>query len=110
MEVRNMKQAIIAAFFVIPLLGASRQSGGDGEATFQQRCVLCHGPDGKAQTDMGKKLEAADLTSSTVQQTSEPELVKIVKKGKGKMPSFDDKLSNDQIKAVVAYVKGLGKH
>ncbi len=89
-----------AAFFL---------AGPAGQEIFQQKCILCHGQDGKAQTDMGKKVEAADLTSSNVQQLSASEMTKIVKSGKGKMPSFDEKLSNDQIKAVVGYVRTLGQ-
>jgi cytochrome c6 len=81
----------------------------DGQAIFQQACVGCHGPDGKAATDTGKRLQAADLTASDIQQKSDSELAKTVKSGKGKMPAWEGKLSDDEIKAVVGYVKELGK-
>ena len=58
---------------------------------------------------MGKKVKAADFTSAEVQAASEGQLSKIVKQGKDKMPSFDDKLSEDEIRAVVRSVKALGK-
>jgi cytochrome c6 len=92
------------------LPGASaKDKDSDGSATFQENCAGCHGPDGRAQTEVGKKVHAADLTAADVQQRSVSELAKFVKTGKGKMPAFQDKLSDDEIRAVVAYVKGLGK-
>jgi mono/diheme cytochrome c family protein len=80
-----------------------------GETIFHDMCSPCHGPDGRGEIDLGKKLHAADLTSSAVQSMSESELFAIVKSGKGKMPSFNGKLSDGDIKAVVSYVKQLGK-
>jgi mono/diheme cytochrome c family protein len=103
MKISNL--AIIATVFLTPILGQAQK----GAATFQEQCVGCHGPDGRAQTDMGKTMHAADLTSSAVQKQSESQLSKIVKNGKGKMPSFDGKLSDDEIGGVVTYVKSLGK-
>ncbi|HLJ49913.1 MAG TPA: cytochrome c [Bryobacteraceae bacterium] len=80
-----------------------------GAATFSQQCASCHGADGKAQTTTGKQLNAADLTSSSVQQMSDAQIAKVVKHGNGKMPPVGENLSDDEIKAVVAYVKQLGK-
>jgi mono/diheme cytochrome c family protein len=97
---------------IIPILmpfSVPAQNNPDGAAIFQEQCIGCHGPDGRAQTDMGKKVKAADLTSGDVQKANSSSLEKIVKSGKDKMPSFDGKLSDDEIKSVVAYVKQLGK-
>ena len=69
----------------------------------------CHGPDGRAQTETGKKVGAADLTSDTVQQLSESQLMKIVQDGKAKMPAFEGKLRDDEIRAVIAHIKELAK-
>jgi cytochrome c6 len=102
--------AILALFLAAPLLShAQKSKAGDGEAIFQQQCAGCHGPDGKAQTDTGKSLHAADLTAADAQGRSEAQLAAFIKKGKGKMPSFDGKLSDDDLQAVAAYIKTLGK-
>ena len=100
MKISNL--AVIAVFLA-PILGLAQK----GAATFQDQCVGCHGPDGRAQTDMGKTMHAADLTSSGVQKQSDSQLSKVIKNGKGKMPSFDGKLSDDEIGEVVTYVKSL---
>jgi mono/diheme cytochrome c family protein len=107
MRISNI--TVITMLFVTPLLSYAQNGKGDkGEATFQQ-CAGCHGPDGRAQTDMGKQLHAADLTSDAVQRQSDSQLSKTIKSGKGKMPAFDGKLSDDEIRAVVGHVKDLGK-
>jgi mono/diheme cytochrome c family protein len=82
---------------------------GTGSEVFQGQCIGCHGPDGRAQTETGKKVGAADLTSDSVQQETDSNLSKIVEDGKGKMPAFKGKLGDDEIKAVIAYVRELAK-
>ena len=106
-----LNTSIVIAFAVAaPSFGQSdNKNAGKGQEIFQEQCVGCHGPDGHAQTDMGKKLGAADLTSDPVQHQSDSQLEKVVKGGKKKMPSFDEKLSDDDIHAVIAYVRQLGK-
>jgi mono/diheme cytochrome c family protein len=44
-----------------------------------------------------------------VQKQSDDELATIISKGKSKMPSFDRKLSKDQIADVVKYIRSLKK-
>jgi cytochrome c6 len=101
-------------FFLIPLItssallfAADKNTG--GAEIFNQMCVGCHGPDGKSQTDMGKQVQAADLTSTAIQKLTDSSLSRVVENGKEKMPAFKDKLSSDEIKSVVAYVRQLPK-
>ena len=82
----------------------------EGDAIFQELCVSCHGNDGRADTEMGKSVKAADLTSSEVQQQSDAELARVLRTGQRQMPAFGDKLSDDEIKAVIGYVRHLGKN
>jgi cytochrome c6 len=96
--------------FLTPILAqSSKGPDSKGEALFQEQCIGCHGPDGRAQTELGKKLGAADLTSDAIRQQPDAELAKIVKDGKGKMPTFDKKLSDDEIRGVITYVRQLAK-
>ena len=77
----------------------------DGAATYKVKCAACHGPDGKGQTPVGKNLKLKDLGSPEVQKLSDAELTKQLTEGKGKMPP--SKLPADDIKAVIAFVRGL---
>jgi mono/diheme cytochrome c family protein len=89
------------------LYAADKNTG--GAEIFNQMCVGCHGPDGKSQTDMGKQVHAADLTSTAVQKLTDSSLSRIVENGKEKMPAFQDKLSSAEIKSVIAYIRQLAK-
>jgi cbb3-type cytochrome c oxidase subunit III len=108
---RLLTVSIIIVFAVaVPSFAQSdNKNAGKGQEIFQEQCVGCHGPDGHAQTDMGKKVGAADLTSDAVQHQSDSQLEKVVKNGKKKMPSFGEKLSEDDIHGLIAYVRQLGK-
>ncbi len=71
-------------------------------------CAFCHGEDGKAKTDEGKKNGARDLTNAKWQETvSDERLFHSITKGRGKMPTFEKKLSPDEIRALVREVRSL---
>src|SRR5512140_3020070 len=77
-------------------------------AAWEMHCVVCHGPDGKANTEEGKKKMARNLTDARWQATvSDGRLEGSIKRGRDKMPSFGKKLTEAQIKALVAEVRTL---
>src|SRR5215467_16222118 len=75
-----------------------------GKAIFASKCALCHGPDGKGDTSIGKSLKIADLHSTDVQKLSDEELKTVVTNGKNKMPPFKGKLTDAQILQVISYI------
>ena len=93
----------IAAALAASFLLAGAAQAADGKALFGSKCAVCHGPDGKGQSAMGKKLGVKDLT---VTKLSAVDIEATIKKGKGKMTPFEGKLSAEEIKAVGAFVKG----
>jgi cbb3-type cytochrome c oxidase subunit III len=107
-----MRTPIVLTIVSLVLMAAPSpaQKAREGGAIFQELCVGCHGTDGRGETEIGKKVKAADLTSSETQQQSDAELTKVVKTGQKKMPAFGDKLGDDEIKAVMAYVRKLGNN
>ena len=107
---RTINCWLTAALIAIPMFAAPQKGkSARGEEIFQEQCSGCHGPDGRAQTEMAKKVQAADLTSDAVRSMSASQIAKQVHQGKGKMPPFEGKLSDAEIHDVVAYVQGLGK-
>jgi cytochrome c len=79
---------------------------------YQQRCMVCHGADGKGQTKKGRQLKAKDFTRPKFQEhTTDKEIVDAITDGipKHKMPAFKDKLSPEEIQALVGYVRAFGK-
>lgn len=81
-----------------------------GKTTFEDNCSVCHDEDGSGNTPIGMSLMIPDLRSDDVQKLSDQALIDIVTNGKDPMPSFKDKLSADEIKGVVGYVRVLGKN
>jgi mono/diheme cytochrome c family protein len=105
-----MKTFMKAALSVLTFaLMFSTWSFADGGADFKAKCAMCHGADGKGDTAMGKTLKLRDLGSADVQGQSDADLIKTVTDGKGKMPKYDGKLTADQIKDVVKFIRTL-KH
>ena len=81
--------------------------GADGATLWAQHCASCHGKDGSGNTTMGKKLGVKDYSKD--QGFSDAEATNVIKNGKGKMKSYKDKLSDADVKALVAYVRSLKK-
>ena len=81
--------------------------GADAGALWAQHCASCHGKDGSGSTTMGKKLALKDYTKE--QGFSDAEAANVIKNGKGKMKGYKDKLSDADVKALVAYVRSLKK-
>jgi mono/diheme cytochrome c family protein len=98
-----LKLAVICTLTVaMPVL--AQNTGAD---IFKAKCQMCHGPDGTASTPAGKALKAASFKSPVLIKTPDADLIAAVKNGKGKMPAFAGKLTDDQIKAAIAYVRTL---
>ena len=77
---------------------------------FKQRCVKCHGSDGTGNTPDGQIAGATNLTDPEWQQrVDDKRLVTSIKHGRGQMPAFGEKLTEEQITSLVSYVRTLGK-
>lgn len=83
---------------------------------WKQDCASCHGDDGSARTKMGRKLSLKDLTDAAYQKTfTDDQLFEHLKAGetgtdgKVKMKPYGDRLSDDEIKALVGFVRSLAK-
>jgi cytochrome c6 len=93
--------AALAVVVAVALAAPARAE--DGKTLFAQKCAACHGPDGKGQTPMGKKLGAKDLSAE-----KEPVdvLVKDIENGKPpKMTPYKGKLTDEQIKTLAQFIK-----
>ncbi len=89
--------------------------GAEAKDNWDSFCAKCHGADGKGDTKIGAKLGCKDFTDPKVQADIKDDAAfKALKEGlksdEGKtlMKPFDQ-LSDDEIKALVAYVHTLKK-
>jgi len=73
--------------------------------------VSCHGNDGKAQTSKGKFSHARDLTDAQWQtDVSDERIFNSIMNGRnvrGNMPAFSDKLKENDVNALVNYVRSF---
>ena len=82
----------------------------DGRTDYKAFCAGCHGANARVQTEKAKalKMDVRKLALRASKKTR-AEMIEIVEKGKGDMPSFTQQLSKEQISAVIDYVIGLRK-
>lgn len=90
-----------------PAAAAKPVSNIDAAALFtSNKCVTCHGADGK-----GKVKGTPNFSDAAWQKKEKDgELIEAIKKGKKPMPPYAGKLSDDEIKALVAYVRTFAKN
>lgn len=98
---------LMAGVLLAGMALAATAAAQDAAELYKSKCQVCHGTDGKGDTAVGKKLGAKDFHSPEVARMSDAELFEITKNGKNKMPSYDKKLTDDQIKQVVKYIRTL---
>lgn len=97
----GMAALSLAAAMAVPAVAQD-----DAAALYKSKCQVCHGADGKG-SPAGTKLGARDFRSPEVAKESDADLATIVKDGKNKMPKYAGKLTDDQIKSLIKYIRTL---
>jgi len=108
-----MKNKLIASLTVVLALGATSALAATAGENWDTHCAKCHGPDGKAQTKLGTKLKLKDYSNpASLAKFTDADLAKataqgVKDNGKEKMKGFSDKLSPDEITALVKQIRGF---
>ncbi len=108
-----MKRLVVFSLALL-VMGAVAARAADGKDLWAKNCSKCHGEDGKGQGAMGKKLGVKDYSDAKVQAAlKDDQITKAIKSGvkEGdtvKMKAFSD-LTDDEVKALVTYVRSLKK-
>ena len=101
--------ALVAAGFTVVMLfvggGGEQVATGDtadaeGAALFSASCAGCHGADGGG--GVGPQLSDGAVVEAFPDEAGE---IAVVTDGRGGMPSFGDRLSAEEIAAVVAFTR-----
>jgi mono/diheme cytochrome c family protein len=95
------------------MAGATVGPGQDADqALYSQQCAMCHGSggagDGPAAAAFNPK--PSSFTDAEFQESrTDEQLTAGISDGKGTMPGYKDRLSAEQIKSLVSYIRKLGK-
>ncbi len=114
MKFNHMKRFIVFSFALLAA-GAVAAHAADAKELWDKNCKKCHGEDGKGKTPMGKKLQVKDYSDPKNQADLKDEkMAKAIKEGikegdTTRMKAFGDVLSDSEVKALVAYFRGLKK-
>lgn len=109
-----MKKLTIISLALL-VAGTLSLRAADAKEAYAKDCAKCHGEDGKGKTKMGEKLNVKDFTDAKVQEKmKDDEMAKAIKEGVTKdekkvMKAFGDTLNDNDIKALVKYVREFKK-
>jgi len=81
----------------------------DPKKLYSKNCATCHretGVGGKMEFE-GKKINPDNLTSDKAKRLSDEKIANTIREGveDDGMPAFKDKLKDDQIKAIISYIR-----
>lgn len=105
---RNSYALALLGVMVTFAANGSLRAQDDTAGLYDHKCAVCHGKDGLGNTAKGKKVHVKDVHANM--KDSEADMIKAVTDGKGDdMDSYKKEFTSDQIKALVAYYRSLGK-
>jgi mono/diheme cytochrome c family protein len=103
-RIKTASIILLAASVVVPAF-----AGTAGADLYKAKCAMCHGADGLAATPMAKNLKVLSFKDAAMIKAPEAQFIASTTNGKGKMPAYKGKLTDAQIKDVVAYIRTLQK-
>ena len=104
----NVGKSVACLALVVGFVSTARAQS-EAEKLYKSKCAGCHAADGSADTKAGKNTGAHDFRSPDTTKETDASLIEIVTKGKKKMPKFEEKLKQKEIKELVEYVRGFSK-
>lgn len=80
-----------------------------GKQIFSKYCAGCHGPEGTGDGYLLLGPDPANLTRLATKKKSDALLLQTIHEGKPNMPSWKGRLSEDESRAVLSYIRALKK-
>jgi len=92
-------------------IAVSETSTTAGQTSYMKTCAACHGKTGLADGPKAKSLKTVptDFTKAVSQNQTDGEHFYKTKTGRGDMPKYEGKLSDDDIWNIVNYVRTFKK-
>lgn len=82
-----------------------------GKILYVTDCLICHGERGQGDGLIGASLRPppADLTAPQTKAKSDKDLRAVILDGRGAMPAWKNRLKEQDIQNVLAYIRSLGE-
>ena len=73
-----------------------------GDTLYREHCALCHGTNGRPVLPL-----APDFTKPTALLRADPQLLALIREGRGTMPAYQGVLRDHDILDIITYVRSL---
>jgi cytochrome c6 len=81
-----------------------------GRRIFERKCASCHNTNGDGKTITGSRFRYANLIDGVWRSDGSPEAIeRQIREGRDPMPKFKGKLTDEEIRQTVAYVRELAR-
>jgi len=80
-----------------------------GADTYKAKCAMCHGADGLATSTMAKNMKILSFKDPAMVKAPNAQLIASTKKRQRHNERLQRKLTDDQIKDVISYIRTLQK-
>lgn len=108
-----MKTTLLLAGCALALGTGWAADAPDTAKIYASKCAMCHAKDGKGNPAMAKMYKIdpklMSLVGEDTAKHTDAELIKITTDGLEKMPAYKGKLTETEIKDLVAYIRTLAK-
>ena len=105
-----MAAPVVTALVAVALVAPPSASAADAAAVFKKKCAPCHGKEGEPNKVFKKQGVKSFKDAEWQKATDDAAVENAIRKGKKgtMMASFDKQLSDEEITALVAYIRNLG--
>lgn len=92
----------------LPEAASADRDAAAGRRIFERKCASCHNTSGDGRTIVAGHLPYANLVDGVWRSDGSPSAIeRQVRQGRDPMPKFQGKLTDEEIRQVVAYVESL---
>jgi len=102
---------IVTALVALALVVPPSASAADAGTVFKKKCAPCHGKEGEPNKIFAKQGVRSFKDAEWQEATDDAAVEKSIREGKKgtMMASFEKQLSDEEVTALVAYIRDLGK-
>jgi len=106
-----MAAPVVTALIAVALVAPPSASAADAAAVFKKKCAPCHGKEGEPNKVFAKQGVRSFKDTEWQKATDDATVEKSIREGKKgtMMASFDKQLSDEEVTALVAFIRDLGK-